>query len=313
MLYHVVRRLVSGLVLATLVTLITFLLLAPSFDGIVGTRLGAGATPAAIRAMKADMGLDRPVLVQYFDWLAHAVRGDLGASFFTGVPVRQAVQQHLGVTLSIIVVTLLFTVVLSVTLGVSAATRGGAVDRVAQALSLTGHLVPNLLIAIVLVYLFAIRLRVLPATGFTSLAENPVKWAQSIVIPVIALLVASVAALTAQVRGTMIDELRKDYVRTLRTRGVPERSVVLRHVLRNAAGPALTVLSFEFVAMLGGALIIEKVFAIPGFGAYAFDASLQGDVPIIMGITLFAVLLVVTVNLVVDLVNGWLDPKARVH
>jgi peptide/nickel transport system permease protein len=312
MLLYVVRRLASGLVLAVLVTLITFLLLAPSFDGIAGNRLGAAATPETIRAMKAEMGLDRPVPVQYLDWLSDTVRGDLGTSLFSGEPVGHAVGQHLGVTLSIVVVTLLLTVVISVALGVLAAWRGGAVDRVVQAVSLTGHLVPNLITAIGLVYLLAIRLRLLPATGFTPVTEDPGRWARSIVIPVIALLIAGVAGLTAQIRGTMIDELRKDYVRTLRTRGIPTRSVVLRHALRNAAGPALTVLSFEFIAMLGGALIIEKVFAIPGFGGYAFDASLQGDVPVIMGITLFAVLLVVSVNLLVDLVNGWLNPKARI-
>ncbi|MFV2178950.1 ABC transporter permease [Actinomadura sp. LOL_016] len=129
----------------------------------------------------------------------------------------------------------------------------------------------------------------------------------------IALVVSAVASLTAQVRGAMIDELRRDYVRTLRTRGIRTRSIVLRHALRNAAGPALTVLSFEFIGMLGGALVIETVFALPGFGTYAFDASLQGDVPIIMGVSVFAVLMVVGVNLAVDLVNGWLNPKARVH
>ncbi|WP_106401067.1 ABC transporter permease [Actinocorallia populi] len=312
MLLYVIRRLVSGLVLAVLVTLITFLLLAPSFDGIVSNRIGIGVTSEAVRALKADMGLDRPVLVQYLDWLSDAVRGDLGVSFFSGEAVGHTVGQHLGVTLSIVVVTLLLTVAVSVTLGVLAASRGGAVDRITQAASLTGHLVPNLLIAIALVYLLAIRLKLLPATGFTPVTEDPAAWARSITIPVIALLVASVAGLTAQVRGTMIDELRKDYVRTLRTRGISTRAVVLRHALRNAAGPALTVLSFEFVALLGGALIVEKVFAIPGFGSYAFDASLQGDVPVIMGITLFAVLLVVTINLAVDLVNGWLNPKARI-
>ncbi|MFI8194094.1 ABC transporter permease [Streptomyces sp. NPDC085946] len=312
MLLYVARRLVSGLVLALLVTLITFLLLAPSFDAIVGNRLGTGATAESIRAMKAQMGLDRPVLVQYSDWLAHVAAGDLGDSFFTGESVGRTVRQHLGVTVSIVLVTLLLSVAFSIALGVLAAWRGGVVDRVVQAVSLAGHLVPNLLIAIALVYLLSIRLDVLPATGFTSLTDNPAAWARSIVIPVTALLIASVAGLTAQVRGTMIDELRKDYVRTLRTRGIPTRSVVLRHALRNASGPALTVLSFEFIAMLGGALIIEKVFAIPGFGSYAFDASLQGDVPVIMGITLFAVLLVVLVNLAVDLVNGWLNPKARI-
>ncbi|MFF5254596.1 ABC transporter permease [Streptomyces leeuwenhoekii] len=312
MLFYVARRLVTGLVLALLVTLITFLLLAPSFDAIVGNRLGTGATTESIRAMKTQMGLDRPVLAQYSDWLAHVARGDLGDSFFTGEPVGHTVGQHLGVTMSIVLVTLLLSAAFSVALGVTAAWRGGIVDRMVQAVSLTGHLVPNLLIAIALVYLLSIRLDVLPATGFTPLTDDPAAWARSITIPVTALLIASMAGLTAQIRGTMIDELRKDYVRTLRTRGVPARSIILRHALRNASGPALTVLSFEFIAMLGGALIIEKVFAIPGFGSYAFDASLQGDVPVIMGITLFAVLLVVVVNLAVDLVNGWLNPKARV-
>ncbi|ROO87333.1 peptide/nickel transport system permease protein [Actinocorallia herbida] len=312
MLRYVLRRLFSGLVLAVLVTLITFLLLVPSFDDVVGSRIGLSATPEAIAALKADMGLDRPVMVQYLDWLSGAVRGDLGASFFSGEPVSRTVGQHLGVTLSIVVVTLLLTVAVSITLGVLAASRGGAVDKITQAASLTGHLVPNLLIAIGLVYLLAIKAKLLPATGFTPMSEDPVAWARTITIPVVALLVGSVAGLTAQVRGTMIGELRKDYVRTLRTRGISHRSVVLRHALRNAAGPALTVLSFEFIALLGGALIIEKVFAIPGFGSFAFDASLQGDVPVIMGITLFAVLLVVTVNLAVDLANGWLNPKARI-
>ncbi|HWU12329.1 MAG TPA: ABC transporter permease [Streptomyces sp.] len=312
MLLYVARRLATGLVLALLVTLITFLLLAPSFDAIVGNRLGAGATAESIRAMKTQMGLDRPVLAQYSDWLARVARGDLGDSFFTGERVGHTVGQHLGVTMSIVLVTLALSVAFSVALGVTAAWRGGIADRVVQAVSLTGHLVPNLLVAIALVYLLSIRLGLLPATGFTPLTDDPATWARSIVIPVTALLIASMAGLTAQIRGAMTDELRKDYVRTLRTRGIPARSIILRHALRNASGPALTVLSFEFIAMLGGALIIEKVFAIPGFGSYAFDASLQGDVPVIMGITLFAVLLVVVVNLAVDLVNGWLNPKARI-
>ncbi|MDG9724373.1 ABC transporter permease [Streptomyces sp. DH41] len=312
MFFYAARRLLSGLVLALLVTLITYLLLAPSFDGIVSSRLGMGATPESIRTAKAELGMDRPLLVQYLEWLSHAVRGDLGSSFFSGETVGHTVSQRLSVTMSIVVVTLLLSVVLSVTLGVLAAWRGGRVDRIVQVVSLTGHLIPNLLFAIALVYVLAIQLELLPATGFTPLSEDPVAWMKSIVIPTLALLIASVAGLTAQVRGTMIDELRKDYVRTLRTRGIPMRSIVLRHALRNAGGPALTVLSFEFIAMLGGALIIEQVFAIPGFGSYAFEASLQGDVPIIMGITLFAVLLVVVVNLAVDLLNGWLNPKARV-
>lgn len=313
MLLYVVRRLAAGLVLAVLVTLITYLLLSPSFDGIVGSRLGAAATPAATRALKAQMGLDRPLLVQYLDWLWHAVRGDLGTSYFSGEAVGHAVSQRLSVTLSFVLVALAFTVVIAVTLGVVAASRGGFVDRIAQGASMISYLVPGLLIAIVLVYVFAIRLRWLPATGFTPLADNPLQWARSITIPVIVLVIGSLAGLTAQVRGAMIDELRKDYIRTLRTRGISTRSIILRHALRNAAGPALTVLSFEFINMIGGALIIENVFAISGIGSFAFNASLQGDIPVIMCLTLYAVLTTVSLNLVVDLVNGWLNPKARIH
>lgn len=309
---YILRRLGTGLLLAMLVTLITFFLLSLSFDAVVRARLGSVATPESVAAMTAELGFDRPVLIQYFEWLAGVLRGDFGTSLFTSEPVGPAVASRLAVTLSIVLVALAITVLISVTLGVIAATRGGLVDRLAQAASLVGYVVPGLLIAIVLVVVFAINLRMLPATGYTPFDVNPGRWAATITIPVIVLVIGGAANITAQVRGTMIDELRKDYVRTLRTRGISTRSIVLKHALRNAAGPALTVLSFEFIAMLGGALIIEKVFALPGFGTFAFNSSLQGDITVIMGITLFSVLLVVCINLLVDLVNGWLNPKARI-
>lgn len=313
MIPYILRRLGTGLVLAVLVTMITFLLLSTSFDGVVAGILGGSATPDLVVALKTEMGLDRPVLVQYVEWLGHVVQGDLGASYFTSEPVARAVAARLGVTLSVVLVALALTVVLSVVLGVLAASHGGVIDRLAQGLSLVGHIVPGLLIAIVLVFALAVNLRLLPATGFTPITENPARWAATIAIPVVVLVIGSLANMAAQVRGTMIDELRKDYVRTLRSRGLSVRSIVYRHALRNAAGPALTTLSFEFLAMLGGALVIENVFALPGFGAYAFNASLQGDVPVIMGITLFSVLMVVGINLAVDLANGWLNPKARIY
>ncbi|MHC5257660.1 ABC transporter permease [Streptomyces sp. UC4497] len=310
---YVLRRLVTGLVLAVLVTLITFVLLSTSFDDVAGSVLGSSASPARIMQQKAQLGLDQPVFAQYAEWLSHAVRGDFGLSYFTGEPVRSAVTARLGVTLSVVLAALVLTAVIGVALGVLAATRGGIVDRLAQGASLIGHLVPNLLIAIGLVSVLALKLHWFPATGYTPIGQDPARWAAAITIPVVALTAAGAAGLTAQVRGAMIDELRKDYVRTLRARGIRPRSIVLRHALRNAGGPALTVLSLEFIQMFGGALVIEQVFALPGFGSYAFNASLQGDVPIIMGVTLFAVVLVVCVNLLVDLANGWLNPKARTH
>ncbi|MBC7302636.1 MAG: ABC transporter permease [Nocardia sp.] len=313
MVLYALRRLAVGSVLAVLVTLITYLMLSVSFDSIVHAIVGPAATPETIAARRADLGLDQPMYEQYLDWLVQAFRGDFGVSYFTSEPVGEAVASRLAVTLSLVVIALVITAVVSVALGVLAATRSGPIDRMAQGLSLIGTMVPSLLLAIVLVYVLAINLKLFPATGYTTFSENPARWAATITIPVIVLVVHGIANLTSQVRGAMIDELGKDYIRTLRTRGISTRSVVLRHALRNAAGPALTVLSLEFVTMLGGALIIENVFALPGFGAFAFNAALQGDVPVIMGITTFAVVLVVGVNLTVDLVNGWLNPKARVH
>lgn len=313
MIPYVLRRLGSGVVLALLVTMITFLLLSGSLESVARQRLGSAATPDAVAALMTKLGFDRPAIVQYLDWLGGVLTGNFGTSLFTSQPVAPAVAARLSVTLSLVITALLITVIISVALGVLAATRGGVIDKLAQGLSLIGYLVPGLLIAIVLVFVLAVSLRLLPATGFTPLTQNPGKWAASITIPVIVLVIGGVANMAAQIRGSMIDELRKDYVRTLRTRGIPTRSIVVRHALRNAASPALTVLSLEFLQMLGGALIIENVFALPGFGAYAFNASLQGDIPIIMGITLFSVLLVVTVNLITDVVNGWLNPKARIY
>lgn len=311
MLLYILRRLATAVVLALLVTMITFWLLSSSFDGVAANLLGPAATVEAIEGVKARLGLDRPIAVQYLDWLGGVLHGDFGVSYFTSEPVAVAVGSRLGVTLSLVLVALAISVVVSVVLGVLAASRAGAVDRASQAVSLTGHLFPNLLIAIVLVVVLALGLGWFPATGYVPLSESPSRWAASITLPVIVLVINSVANMAAQVRGTMIGELQKDYVKTLRSRGVPTRSVVYRHALRNAASPALVVLSFEFLGMFGGALIIEEVFALPGFGSFAFDSALRGDVPVILGITVFGVLMVVSVNLITDLVNGWLNPKAR--
>lgn len=313
MIIYIARRLIAGIVLAILVTMITFFLLSLSFENVVTSLLSGSATPENVVALTKELGYDRPVLVQYFDWLGNGLKGDFGNSLFTSQSVVTAVISRLAVTLSLIVVALAITAVISVLLGVWSASRGGVIDKIAQGITLIGYIFPGLLIAIALVVIFAVNLKWLPATGFTPLSEDPVKWIRSITIPVIVLVIAGAANLAAQVRGTMIDELRKDYVRTLRTRGLNPRSIVLKHALRNAAGPGLTVLSLEFISMFGAALIIEKVFALPGFGTFAFNASLTGDIPVIMGVTVFSVALVVSINLLVDLANGWLNPKARIY
>lgn len=312
MLPYILRRLGIGLLLAALVTFITFWMLSFSFDGIAAGILGPASSPERIDALQEEMGLNRPVIVQYGEWLFHAVQGDFGISYFTSEPVVGAVLDRLAVTLSIVLVALLLSVIVSVVLGVLAASRAGVIDKTAQGISLLGLIFPNLLIAIVLVLLLSLNLKLLPATGFTPFSEDPLQWLRSITIPVIVLVINGISNMMAQVRGTMVGELQSDYIRTLRSRGISTGSIVYKHALRNAAAPALIVLSLEFIQMFGGALIIENVFALPGFGSFAFNSALQGDIPVIMGVTVFSTLLVVSVNLVTDLINGWLNPKARI-
>ncbi|MYS51214.1 ABC transporter permease subunit, partial [Streptomyces sp. SID6013] len=215
------------------------------------------------------------------------------------------------VTLALIVLSILLTAVVSVLIGVAAAVRGGWIDRVVQFLSVLGVAVPAFIIAIGLVFAFAVSVRIFPATGYVSPDQSPGGWIESITLPVIALLVGAVANAAAQFRGAIMDTLSQDYVRTLRARGIPESRVIFRHVLRNAAGPGLTVLSLQTLGLIGGAVFIEQVFALPGIGDLSTVSAQRGDVPIVMGCVLVTIVFVLVVNVLGDLVTAAANPKAR--
>jgi peptide/nickel transport system permease protein len=305
----VLRRLAAGVVLIAVITVVTFFLLYAAGGDIARRILGQQATAEAVAAKQQELGLDRPVLTQFTDWVSAAVGGDLGRSWFSGQPVVDAITSRLAVTLSLVIGATLVTAVVAVALGVLAAKRGGWVDRLVQFVSVLGFAVPGFLVAIGLVLVFAINLGLVAPTGYTNLADSPTGWLSSILLPVIALSVGSIAGVAQQVRGSILDALRQDYVRTLRSRGLPETRVVYQHVLRNAAGPALSVLAVQFVGLLGGAVIVEQIFAIPGLGQVAVGATGQGDIPLVMGLVIATAVLVVVLNLLVDLLQGWLNPK----
>jgi peptide/nickel transport system permease protein len=311
MLAFIARRIGSGIVLIFVVTALTFLLVSPSEKGVARALLGTTASERDVLAENARLGLDRPLIVQYWDWLTHALQGNLGTSWFTSEPVSSALASRIPVTLSVVVVAMVFTAVLSLALGVSAAIRDGALGRVLQLVSLVGYAIPALLIAIVLVAVFAVNLQWFSATGYTPLTDSFAGWLGSVVLPAVALTIGGVAGLAAQIRGAMVDELRKDYVRTLRSRGISQRAVIFRHALRNAGAPSLTIFSLQFIGTLGGAVIIERVFALPGYGQFSASSSLEGDIPVIMGVVAFTVILVVVVNLVIELAISLLNPKTR--
>jgi len=313
MLTFIIRRLLAGVVLIFVVTAITFALIYAGGTDIAFNILGESATPEAAAALSAELGLDRPVPVQYWDWLTSALAGDLGTSFFGPEEVASALAIRIPVTLSLVVVSIVLTAIIGVVLGVASARRGGVVDKSTQVVSIVGFALPSYWIALVLVLLVALPFPgIFPATGYVPATVSVSGWLLSITLPCIALTIGGIAAISQQVRGSMIDSLRLDYVRTLRSRGMAENAIVYRHALRNSAGPALTVLSLQFIGMLGGAIIIERVFALPGIGSLAATASLRGDIPVVMGVVGFSVIVVVIVNLIADILQGVLNPKVRI-
>ena len=305
------KNVLRSLAVLLVVTFVTFCLMFRNGPGIARSVLGMSATPEGIQAKMAELGLDRPLLVQYGDWLQGVVTGDLGQSFYTAESVTGALANRVPLTLTVVILTLLLTAIISVLLGVVAAVRGGATDRVVQIVSIVGAAVPAFIVAIVLVFTFAIAWRVFPATGYVPPGESVLGWLESVTLPVIALLVGAVAGAAAQFRTAVLDTASKDYVRTLRARGISERAVVWRHVLRNSAGPGMIALSLTMIALLGGAVFIEQVFALPGMGQLAVSSATISDVPMVMGTVLVTVLIVLVVNFLADLATYFLNPKAR--
>jgi peptide/nickel transport system permease protein len=311
MLSFTIKRLGAGLVLVIVIPTVSFFLMHRPGDDVARNVLGTSATPEQVAAMTAGLGLDRPVLQQFLDWARHALRGDFGSSWYTSEAVSNAIGTRVPVTLSLVVGTTIVAAVLAVTGGVAAAVYRGWVDRVIQILAVVGFAVPGFWLALVLALVFAIELGLLPATGYVPFLTSPGEWARSLVLPVASLAVGAVAGTAQQIRGAVIDTLRQDWVRTLRSRGLSERRVLFRHVLRSAGAPGLTVLALQFVGLLGGAVIVEQIYSLPGIGQILATSTAQGDTPMVLGVVVVTTLIVVVVNLVIDLSVAFLSPKAR--
>lgn len=296
-----VKRIALALSQMLAISAIAFMLLYLSADGIARTILGEQATEAQVAAKTAELGLDRPLLVRYFEWLGNAVTGDLGRSYFTPQTVIDALLQRLPLTLWLIISVTIISAIVAFALGVAAAVYRGWLDRVVQILSVVGYAVPGFLLALFLVLFFSIQLEWLPATGPGSLG-----------LAIAAISIGAIAAIAQQVRGAMIDVLRADYIRTLRSRGLGETEIILKHALRNASGTGVTVLGLQFVGLLGAAIVVEQIFALSGLGTVAITYTTRGDIPVVMGLVIVTSLIVAVVNLVVDIVVGVLNPKARV-
>jgi peptide/nickel transport system permease protein len=307
----ILRRLASGVLLLFVISTVAFLLLYLGSGDIARRILGQNASQEQVAQKAADLGLDRPLLTQYVDWLTSALTGDLGRSWFSGQLVTEGVTSRLAVTLSIVIGATLLAAIVSVVLGVASAIKRGWFDRAVQFFSILGFAIPGFLVALALVTVFAINLKWFRATGYIPIAESFTGWLTSVTLPIVALAIGSIASVSQQIRGSVLDALRQDYVRTLRSRGLGFNSVVYKHVLRNAGGPALAVLAVQFIGLLGGAVIVEQIFALPGLGQIAVQATALGDIPIVMGLVVATAIIVVVVNLLIDLAQAWLNPKVR--
>lgn len=294
------------------VTFATFALMYGDGRGIARAVLGVNASDEQVQQEVIRLGLDQPLLVQYFSWAKGALTGDLGRSFFTGESVTSALSTRVPVTMSLVFFTLVLMIVISVLLGVASALYGGWLDRTVQFVAVSGSAIQPYIIGIVFVFLFAVVWRIFPATGYISPANDVGGWLLSITLPVLALLVGAVANAASQFRSAVSDTLQQDFVRTLRARGIPEWQIIFRHVLRNASGPGLIVLSLGVISLFGGAVFVELIFALPGLGQLAQSTAILGDVPMVMGALLVTVLVILVVNFVADLAGAALNPKSRI-
>ena len=312
MLRLIVQRLLALVPLLLIVSVLTFSFTSMLPSDPVDLILGDTGTDEQHEMLRERLGLNQPVVVRYVQWLGRALQGDLGTSFFNSVGVMDAVMQRLPVTLSLTAVSALIAILVGVSAGIAAALRPRSlVDRFATLGATFGQAVPNFWFGLILVALFAVNLRWFPATGFTPLSASPVDWLRSVILPSIALGTSSSAAIARQVRSAMVGVLQQDYIRAARAQGLSSRRVILKHALTNAMVPVVAVLSFQITVLLGGALVVEQVFAINGLGTLAIGAVRQQDIPMIQSLVLVMVGLVVIVQLATDVLYGLLNPKAR--
>ena len=312
MLGYLLRRVLATIPVMAIVGLFVFSLLYIAPGDPAAVIAGDQASPEDIEKIRRSLGLDRPFVVRFGEWSLNVLRGDLGTSMFTGLPVTELIRQRLEPTLSLMLVTLVLAILVAVPMGVIAAWKAGsALDRVFMALAVLGFSVPVFVVGYLLAYLFGLTFELLPVQGYTPIAAGLWPWLENLILPAIALGFVYIALIARITRATMLEVLSQDYIRTARAKGLSERPVLFLHALKNAAVPIVTVIGIGVALMIGGAVVTESVFAIPGLGRLTIDAIVRRDYPVIQGIVLMFSFVYVLVNLAVDIIYTALDPRIR--
>jgi peptide/nickel transport system permease protein len=311
MLRALLRRLVLSIPLLFVVSILTFVLTGLIPGNAAYTILGTRATPAAVAAINKELGLDRPVLVQYWSWLIGVFHGDLGTSLVSQQSVSTILANGLPITLTLIVGALVVSIVVGIPVGVISARRAKSGGQLLDAFSIVGYAIPPFFLGLLLTLVFSDTLNLLPPSGWVDPSDSTSGWFQSIVLPIVTLAVPGAAIVARQTRQGMLDVLGRDFIRSLRARGLKTGSIIYKHALRNALGNVVTLLGLYVVSLLLGTTLVETVFAMQGLGSIAVNATNEHDLPVLEGAALYFTIVVVVAFAIVDVTRAALNPKLR--
>lgn len=312
MLAFIARRALATIPVMAVVAIFVFLLLHLGPGDPATIIAGDYASPADIERIRARLGLDDPLYIQFASWIGRLAQGDLGVSIFSNLPVSTLIAQRIEPTLALSIFTLIIAITVAVPLGVVAAWRSGSwIDRGVMGFAVAGFSTPVFVLAYLLIYGLSMKLKIFPVQGYVSIADGLWPFLYRLILPSVTLSVIFIALFARITRASMLDVLGEDYIRTAHAKGLPERTVLMRHGLRNAAVPIITVIGTGFALLVGGVVVTESVYNIPGLGRLTVDAVLRRDYPVIQGIILVFSGLYVLVNLIVDILYTVFDPRIR--
>lgn len=309
---YILRRLLLLIPVILIVGIVVFTLVHLTPGDPAAVILGPDATSEQVERLREQLGLNEPFYIQFFEWMAGVARGDLGQSLYLNMPVRDALIDRAQPTFTLMVYSLAISVLIGVPVGVLSAIKPNSIfDRLAMMFAISGVAIPNFVLGILLIMIFAVWLRVLPSQGYVGLFNDPIGHFERMLMPSFALGFSSAALLARLVRSSMLDVMREDYVRTALAKGVAFRNVVTQHALRNALIPAVTVIGYSVGALLGGAVVTETVFGLPGMGRLVVNSIGRRDYPVIQGAVMLIAIFYLLANLIVDILYVYIDPRIR--
>lgn len=310
MLGKVIKKLLTMIPIILVVSIILFFLLSalPGDAALIGA--GEYATDADIEALRHRMGLDQPYYIQYLNWLKNMLRGDFGNSLMTGSPISEKIVRRLPATMELALMSAVVSILIALPLGIlSAVKRNSIWDSFASILSVVGISMPNFWLSMLMIILFSLKLKILPASGYIPFAEDPIGSMKLMLMPAVAIGASFAASVMRQTRNALLEVLDQDYMMTAKAKGLPGRMILLKHALRNALIPVVTVIAMQTGRLFGGAVVAETIFLIPGLGSEIVNSIMSRDYPITMAMIMVVAVIIIFINTFVDIVYGFIDPR----